>query len=78
LALGRRKRGRETKTINDVKDEINIKKKFWEEIIAYFPLIRHGPHRKRSRCLATIRGLLPSRCLAMTGGYTHTHTRTAT
>jgi hypothetical protein len=21
-------------------------KKFWEELIAYFPLIRHGPHRK--------------------------------
>jgi hypothetical protein len=21
-------------------------KKFWEEIIAYFPLIRHKPHRK--------------------------------
>jgi hypothetical protein len=20
---------------------------FWEEIIAYFPLIRHGPHRKQ-------------------------------
>jgi hypothetical protein len=22
-------------------------KKFWEELIAYFPLTRHGPHRKR-------------------------------
>jgi hypothetical protein len=22
-------------------------KKFWEELIAYFPLIRHGPHRKQ-------------------------------
>jgi hypothetical protein len=22
-------------------------KKFWEELIAYFPLIRHGLHRKR-------------------------------
>jgi hypothetical protein len=22
-------------------------KKFWEELIAYYPLIRHGPHRKR-------------------------------
>jgi cytochrome c oxidase assembly factor CtaG len=22
-------------------------KKFWEELIAYFPLIRHGQHRKR-------------------------------
>jgi hypothetical protein len=25
----------------------NMKKKFWEEQIAYFPSIRHGPHRKR-------------------------------
>jgi hypothetical protein len=23
------------------------RKKFWEELIAYFPLKRHGPHRKR-------------------------------
>jgi hypothetical protein len=23
-------------------------KKFWEELIAYFPLTRHGPQRKRS------------------------------
>jgi hypothetical protein len=22
-------------------------KKFWEELIAYFPLIRHGSHTKR-------------------------------
>jgi hypothetical protein len=22
-------------------------KKFWEELIAYLPLIRHGPHTKR-------------------------------
>jgi hypothetical protein len=21
-------------------------KKLWEELVAYFPLIRHGPHRK--------------------------------
>jgi hypothetical protein len=25
----------------------NMNKKFWEEQIAYFPLIRHGPHRNR-------------------------------
>jgi hypothetical protein len=37
-------------------------------------LTRHGPHRKYSRCLATIRGLLPSRCLATIGGCTDTHT----
>jgi hypothetical protein len=24
-----------------------INKKFWEELIAYFPLTRHGPRRKR-------------------------------
>jgi hypothetical protein len=24
----------------------HYKKKFWEELIAYFPLIRHVPHRK--------------------------------
>jgi hypothetical protein len=24
-----------------------INKKFWEELIACFPLIRHGPHRKQ-------------------------------
>jgi hypothetical protein len=53
-------------------------KKFWEELIAYFPLIWHGPHRKRSHCLAMIRGLLPSRCLATIGGYTDTHSQTHT
>jgi hypothetical protein len=26
--------------------EDNIKK-FWEELIVYFPLLRHGPHRKQ-------------------------------
>jgi hypothetical protein len=25
----------------------NMNKKFWEEQVAYFPLIRHGPHRTR-------------------------------
>jgi hypothetical protein len=38
-------------------------KKFWERLIAYFPLTRHGPHRRgghtdtqTARCLAMIRG----------------------
>jgi hypothetical protein len=45
-------------------------KKFLEEEVAYFPVVRYGPHRKRrlqqffvaagtslpSRCLATVRG----------------------
>jgi hypothetical protein len=44
------------------------------KLIAYFPLILHGPHRKRSCCLATIRGLSPSRCLATILGI-HRHTR---
>jgi hypothetical protein len=26
---------------------ITINEKFWEELIVYLPLIRHGPHRKR-------------------------------
>jgi hypothetical protein len=30
-------------------------KKFWEELIAYFPLIRHGPHRKRNNYVDTHR-----------------------
>jgi hypothetical protein len=29
--------------------------KFWEELIAYFPLIRHGPHRKRNKYVDTHR-----------------------
>jgi hypothetical protein len=28
-------------------DDNNDNKKFWEELIAYFPLLRRGPHRKR-------------------------------
>jgi hypothetical protein len=28
-------------------EKLEENKKFWEELIAYFPLIRHGPHRKR-------------------------------
>jgi hypothetical protein len=59
------------------RQEMDVNKKFWEELIAYFPLIQ-GPHRKRSRCLATIRGLLPSRCQTVIGGYTDTHTHTHT
>jgi hypothetical protein len=37
-------------------------------------LIRHGPHRKRSKLLATIRWLLQSRCLAKIKNYTYRHT----
>jgi hypothetical protein len=48
----------------------NKYKKFWEELTAYFPFIRHGPHRKRhiqNSCIAcvfvTAVTFLPSRCL---------------
>jgi hypothetical protein len=35
-----------TRTKKQIK---RINKKFWEQPIAYFPLIRHGPQRKRRR-----------------------------
>jgi hypothetical protein len=43
-------------------------KKFWEEQIAYFPLIRHGPHRKHVQQIFLTSGTsLPSRYLATIG-----------
>jgi hypothetical protein len=65
------------------------KKKFWEEVIAYFPSYDAGHIENDAsnnssivacvfvtavRCLATIGGFLPSRCLA-TIGNTHAHTQ---
>jgi hypothetical protein len=46
--------------------------KFWEEVTDYFPLIRHGPHRKRSlqQFFFTEGTCLMSRCLATIGGHT--------
>jgi hypothetical protein len=47
-------------------------KKLWEELITYFPLIRHEPHRKRrlqQLCVA-VGTSLPSCYLTMIGGYT--------
>jgi hypothetical protein len=38
-----RKRNRKEEGRREKEDSND--KKFWEEIIAYFPLIRHGPHR---------------------------------
>jgi hypothetical protein len=26
---------------------LTLSKKIWEEVITYFPLVRHGPHRSR-------------------------------
>jgi hypothetical protein len=54
--------------------------KFWAEIIAFFPSIRHGPQRKHVRkflyyCVfVAAETFLPSRCLAMIRGYTCRHT----
>jgi hypothetical protein len=28
---------------------LHISKKFWEELIVYFPLIQYGQHRKRKK-----------------------------
>jgi hypothetical protein len=51
-------------------------KKFWEELVTYFPLIRHGPHRKRrlQHFFFAERTCLASRCLATSGKNTHTDT----
>jgi hypothetical protein len=51
-------------------DLITNDKKFLEEIIAYFRLIRHGPHRKRLlRKFFVAAGMfLPNRCLVTKRG----------
>jgi hypothetical protein len=51
-------------------------KKFWEELIAYFPLIRHGPHRKRrlQQFFVAAGTSLPSCYLATIDGYVYTPT----
>jgi hypothetical protein len=43
---------------------------FWEELIAYFPFIWHGPHKKRRlrQFFVTAGTCLPSRCLATIRG----------
>jgi hypothetical protein len=58
----------------------SINKKFWEELMAYFPLIRDGPYRKRRpqtillmlRVFVATGTCIPSRCLATTSGDTYT------
>jgi hypothetical protein len=82
--------------MSNTQQEVN--KKFWEELIAYFPWYDTGHIKNeesnnssivacvfvtavtllQSRCLAMIREILPSLCLATIGGYTDTHTCTAT
>jgi hypothetical protein len=43
----------------------------------YFPLIQHGPHRKRVQqflyCCVAVGTCLPNRCLGTVWGYTHKH-----
>jgi hypothetical protein len=59
-------------------------KTFWEELIAYFPLITHGPHRERDNYGDTQiqRGVLiiytRSRCLGTMERYTFLDTTRAT
>jgi hypothetical protein len=57
-------------------------RKFWEELIASFPLIRHGPHIERRvqqlfyccLCICCHSNFIPSRWSATTGGiHTETH-----
>jgi hypothetical protein len=51
-------------------------KALWEQLIAYFPYIRHVPHRKRRLQSFVATGTcLPSHCLATTGD-THTDPQT--
>jgi hypothetical protein len=51
--------------------------KFWEEIIADFPSIWHGPHRKQplQQFFIATGTSVPSCYLATIGGYTDQHTR---
>jgi hypothetical protein len=50
----------------------SLNKKFWEELIAYFPLIRHGPHRKRrlQQLFVAAETCSHSHCLAVIGVHT--------
>jgi hypothetical protein len=54
-----------------------LNKKFWEELIIYFPLIPRGPHRKwhLQQFFVAMGMSLLSYCLAMIGGYIDRSTR---
>jgi hypothetical protein len=62
--------------------EVTINKKFWEELIAYFPWYDTGHIENDASnnssvvacVLVTAVTFLPSRCLATTGGIHNTHT----
>jgi hypothetical protein len=60
---------------------VNVKKKFWEELIAYFPwygtdhIENDSSNNSSIACVfATAVTFLPSRCLATKRGYTYRHT----
>jgi hypothetical protein len=50
----------------------SVNNKFWYKLMAYFPCIQHGPHRKRGlqQFFIAVGTCLLGHCLAMTGGYT--------
>jgi hypothetical protein len=52
--------------------QATTKNKFWEELIAYFPLIRNGPHKRRRlhQFFAFVGTCQHNRCLATTWEYT--------
>lgn len=52
----------------------NNNKKFWEELIAYFSLIEHEPHRKRCFPQFSLPTCLPNRCVATSGLNRYGHT----
>jgi hypothetical protein len=57
------------------------KNKFWEELITYFPLIRHGQQRKRRAqqfyyCVCTCRGNIYTETLPSNDMGIHTGTQT--
>jgi hypothetical protein len=77
LEGGKRSRRWNVKTAKRQYAQYN--KKFWEELITFFPLIRHGPHRKRYvqwfYCCIRCRGNVITEPLPSTdkGVYIQTH-----
>jgi hypothetical protein len=66
--------------VNGIRDSHIYSKKFWEELIVYFPLVRHGQYGNRSNYSSIIVCVffaavtyLPGCCLATRGGYTYRH-----
>jgi hypothetical protein len=59
------------KNEHQTNERSKIANTFWEELIAHFPLTRHGPHRKLHlhQCFVATGTFLPSCYLATIGGY---------